>query len=406
MRHFTAVSLTVLFAVPVVADDPPLVERYLAEARLADGEKALVAALEKAPDDDQLRFSLGTVQFLRSIENLGQALHRHGLRSDRGQQLSIPVARLPVPINNNPEELTYPQIREYLQRWVDDLARTEATLAEVGEGDFKLPLRVGRIQLDLTGDGRPETSLARVVDQYIGQGRLPANADLPVTFDSSDVPWLQGYCHLLMAMGETALAYDGQEVFDCTAHIFFPKVETPHAFLTQPERSPYWDVGDGVDIIDVISLIHVIRMPVHEPKRMQSALAHLEQMLTLSKENWDRILAEQDDDHEWIPNPRQTGAFGVPIRQEMIESWLEFIKETEAILAGERLVPFWRGQEERGVNLRKVFTEPRAFDLVLWVQGTAATPYLEEGRLTRPEVWDRLTRVFQGEFVGFALWFN
>ena len=46
------------------------------------------------------------------------------------------------------------------------------------------------------------------------------------------------------------------------------------------------------------------------------------------------------------------------------------------------------------------------FDLVLWVQGSAATPYLEKGEFTRHEVWDRLLRVFEGEFVGFALWFN
>jgi hypothetical protein len=50
--------------------------------------------------------------------------------------------------------------------------------------------------------------------------------------------------------------------------------------------------------------------------------------------------------------------------------------------------------------------EPRPLDLVLWVQGTAATPYLEKGELTKPAVWNRLTRVFGGEFVGFAIWFN
>jgi len=37
-----------------------------------------------------------------------------------------------------------------------------------------------------------------------------------------------------------------------------------------------------------------------------------------------------------------------------------------------------------GVNLRRVFTEPREFDLVLWVQGTAAVPYLEAGEVTTP----------------------
>jgi hypothetical protein len=36
----------------------------------------------------------------------------------------------------------------------------------------------------------------------------------------------------------------------------------------------------------------------------------------------------------------------------------------------------------------------------------AAQPFHRPGRLTRPAVWDRLVRVFRGEFIGFALWFN
>jgi hypothetical protein len=90
----------------------------------------------------------------------------------------------------------------------------------------------------------------------------------------------------------------------------------------------------------------------------------------------------------------------------MVDSWLEFVEEAEALLAGKRLVPFWRGKEKRGINLRRVFTEPRSLDLVLWIQGTAAAPYLEKGPLTKPAVWQRLQRVFGGEFIGFAIWFN
>ena len=80
--------------------------------------------------------------------------------------------------------------------------------------------------------------------------------------------------------------------------------------------------------------------------------------------------------------------------------------ETEAILAGKKLIPHWRVKDGRGVNLRKVFTEPTDFDLVMWVQGTAAKPYLERGPITQPEVWQRLQNVFRGQFIGFAIWFN
>jgi hypothetical protein len=53
-----------------------------------------------------------------------------------------------------------------------------------------------------------------------------------------------------------------------------------------------------------------------------------------------------------------------------------------------------------------VFTNPRPFDLVLWVQGTAALPYLEAGEQTSPETWERFQRIFRGEFVGVAIWVN
>jgi hypothetical protein len=46
------------------------------------------------------------------------------------------------------------------------------------------------------------------------------------------------------------------------------------------------------------------------------------------------------------------------------------------------------------------------FDAVLWFQGTAAVPYLEEGPKTRPDVWDRLWQPCEGELFLFAAWFN
>jgi hypothetical protein len=76
------------------------------------------------------------------------------------------------------------------------------------------------------------------------------------------------------------------------------------------------------------------------------------------------------------------------------------------VIRGEKLIPFWRGGFEQGMNLGKVFTEPRDFDLVLWVQGTAAMPYLEDGEKTSPQTWSEFQRVFRGEFIGFAAWIN
>jgi hypothetical protein len=153
--------------------------------------------------------------------------------------------------------------------------------------------------------------------------------------------------------------------------------------------------------------VHLINFPLAAPERMNAAVGHLEAMVARSRRSWELILAETDDDHEWIPSPKQTGVIpNVQVTAEMVQGWQSFLGEADAILKGNKLIPFWRGKEKQGINLRRVFTKPQRFDLVLWVQGTAAAPYLEEGTTTDPEVWERLLRVFGGEFIGFALWFN
>ncbi len=223
-----------------------------------------------------------------------------------------------------------------------------------------------------------------------------------VRFDRADVAWLRGYCYLLEALGEILLAHDGRELFEHTGQVFFTRIETPYKFLLAKTRAEL-DMWDNIP--DMIAVIHLLRLPVIEPARMQTALAHLQQMLAMSREMWKFVLAETDDDHEWIPNPKQKSVVGIVVTQQMVDGWLGFLDEADALLAGKRLIPFWRNSE-KGVNLRRVFTQPRTFDAVLWFQGTAAVPYLEDGPKTRPDVWDRLWRAFEGDLFLFAAWFN
>ena len=197
-------------------------------------------------------------------------------------------------------------------------------------------------------------------------------------------------------------------------------MKTPHNFLVSVNPD-----AELRTILDAIAFVHLLNFEVIEPQRLGRALDHLELMIAESRASWKRILAETDNDHEWLPNPDQTTVIpGGRVSRDVIDGWHEVLEETEAILKGEKLIPFWRdylprgsifgGRSDvpeipvrgRGVNLRKVFTNPQRFDLVMWIQGTGATPYLEEGELTHPDTWGRMLRVFRGEFFGFAIWFN
>lgn len=388
------------------ANEQPVVERYLETGQLAEGAKAVTDRLREHPDDQQARFSLGVVQFLQAVERLAQTEHRYGLMQHH--QNEIPFLRLPVPPNPDPQEIDYAAARQIIEQFVKDVQKAETTLAEVKPDGVKLPLHFGRIRLDLDGDGKAtdEETLWRIYARFNRRVNQDNGEQFLIAFDGGDVHWLRGYCHLLMALGDASLAYDWRDQFERTAHLFYPRVKTPYPFLLEGAQ----ESGRGFnfpEIADAIAFVHLLNFEVKEPQRLSEAREHLLAMVSHSRASWKLIQAETDDDHEWIPNPRQSTVIpGVRVTEEMIEGWHQFLAEAEDVLEGRKLVPFWRGTQKRGVNLRRVFEEPRNFDLVLWVQGTAAAPYLEEGDMTDQEVWTRLIRVFGGEFVGFALWFN
>src|SRR5262249_3716356 len=108
-----------------------------------------------------------------------------------------------------------------------------------------------------------------------------------------------------------------------------------------------------------------------------------------------------------IPGSTQTGVIpGVRVTAEVVAGWQEFLNEAEGLISGKKLVPHWRFRADYGINLRRVFEEPRGFDLVLWAHGAAAAPYAERGEVTSRQTGQRLQQVFRGQFIGFAIWFN
>ncbi len=403
------VILGILFLVgrvgPLLAG-PPIVEKYLQQGDYLGGEKALLLHLDQSPKDAEVRFGLGALQFIQAVEGLGQDLYRFGMNSDIGTAIGLPFFRLPIPNNPKPQEIDYEKFRTLFTRFMDGLTKAEKNLAMVRDSKIKLPLKMGLIKLDLEGDGKADEYLKTILSRYLrgGVGNNPLG-EMAVSFDQGDAIWLQGYCNLLLAMGSVILAHDHKETFEVSASLFFPKVKTPFGFLNHIPR-PKGELFSTNTILDLIAFIHMWRFPLKDPKKMDEALGHLEKVLALSRESWTSILEETDNDMEWLPNPKQTGVMGIAVQRQMIDGWFEFIDEAESLLKGKKLIPFWREGENRGVNLRRLFTQARDFDAILWIQGTAANPYLENGILTNQAVWGRLQRIFGGEFFGFAFWFN
>ena len=397
-------------------------EEYLKQGQLSDVEKYLTGQLTTDPQHDQARFALGVVKVLSAIEHLGQEQYQYGAMS--GQLANLPVFRLPLPVNPNPEEVTYTQVRQVFLHLQTRMLAAEAELAQVDlKREVKLPIDLLSIRLDLNGDGKTDDKESFATLFGVANRVRPGTpaVDLKVTFDNGDVPWLRGYCHFLCAVCDVVLAYDHQRMFDVSGHLIYPKAVPPRGGLEPLDVGAQGNGDFARQIMDAVAAIHLADFPLKEPKRMSSAREHLLEMIRTSRESWRLIEAETDNEQEWLPNPKQTGVLRVPVTREFIDGWHGVLTEMEDLIEGRKLVPFWRDYSGsfffsglgsnipatgRGVNLKQFFEEPPRFDLVLLIQGTAALPYVEKGPLSRPETWDNLTRVFQGQFFGFAIWFN
>lgn len=389
------------------ADTPvgPAVEAMLIGGRLDDARTQLEAQLVTDSKDDDARFALGFVQTLAGGERLMQSLHRYGLNP--AWSTMLPFVRLPVPANPNPEPLTNEAFRQIITELLADFARAEATLAAIESSDVRLPLHVGLYRIDFDGDGRADADealwqlYARITGQHVNEA---VASQFAITADRGDVHWLRGYLHLLSAMCEMFLAYDTSALHDYTAQLFFPTAKTKFTEGPNCDFNPW----PRELFFDGIAFVHLLNFPVAEPERLKAAHEHWLAVIDESRQSWKAILAETDDDAEWVPSPKQKNAAipGAVITDGMVQGWHAVLDELEAVLTGAKRVPFWRGDDDVGVNVRRAFFEPTDFDLVMWIQGGAALPYLEKGEQTDPEFWTRLVREFRGQFFWFALWVN
>jgi hypothetical protein len=398
-----------------------LTRQFLEAGTLEEGERVLTTRLTAGNGDDEARFGLGMIRFARAIEAFSQHHYRYGLQPSVGD--IYPFLRMPVPDNPEPQRLTYDSQRAALQGFLDGLAASEAALAPIGKSDVKIVLDLEKVGLNLTGTPEgaeatlmeilraisfiapPDVFLAPDAPQPVAPDAAPKPV-FEVAFDRADAIWLKGYCRLLSAALETILAYDWSVTFDRAAGLFYPHLNTDSDPIPSDYDSLLGGPGSAAVIADTLAMLHEIRWPLAEPARMRKARENLKAVVAASRESWAAILAEADDDREWIPAPRQKSAAlpGMAITQERVDVWLAAMDDFDAVLDGRKLVPHWRMAQ--GMNLRRVFEEPRPFDLVLWATGHAALPYLENGPVISSESWQAWQRVFEGDFLLFAAYFN
>ena len=171
-------------ALPASADEAAnkIAVEHLYAGTLAAGDAELAAILAADPKNDDARIGLGTIRFVRSIENLSQGLYRYGLKTPRS--FLLPILRLPVPENPNPEPIAFADFQALVAGFSKDLASPRRRWSASGR-DVKLRLDLRKVHYDINGDGKvlEDESFIAVIQQVTGMpsDAMPASSPSPST---------------------------------------------------------------------------------------------------------------------------------------------------------------------------------------------------------------------------------
>ncbi len=378
----------------------------------ADGKYGDMASSLKdfaANGEARARASFGALEFLGAIEHLGQSFYTYGMNVPQPRELAgmMPMMRLPIPSNPNPQKLTYADFRKVLETFVADLDQAEADMAQLGETELKLPVDFTAIRLDFNRNGKPDPgeTLGEIMQAVAAQSGTPpaTGTAMKVNFDTADIYWLRGYSKLLSSMAQFLLAHDFERSFNTSAFLFFPGAGdgTGEKLAANKSQTAYVDGQIG----DAIAMFHTVNWPVLEPAKREDARLRLIAVTDLAKKTWDSARNETDNDLEWLPTAKQKqGITGSTLTDAEIDGWLVVMTEFRDVLEGRHMMGHWRF--DKGFNLKRWFNEEKTYDLVLLVTGTNIVDYLEDGTVSDSSKWNQLTQAFSGSFMGYAMWFN
>ncbi|MDX8457734.1 hypothetical protein WDX12_01475 [Mesorhizobium sp. RIZ17] len=415
LKAVFAIALSMFLPASFAWAEMPDAAKSMFEAKSVAERNTALATLEvAAAKDPAAAYAAGAGEFFTALELLAGGLHRHGFESPKS--FMLPLMRLPVPDNPNPQPLTYEEFRAILVAFRDRLEKSAATLGSVpANADIGMVVDLTRAGIDLNEDGviAPDESFAAIMAS-LSRGSIDTSNTAPsltFRFDRADGFWLQGYAEFLMAQADFWLAHDFRNAFDGSFHMLFPRAKLPlQDALVPPDGGMSGNMfASEWRFADFISLVHLVNWPVIEPERRQAARRHLLEMIRLSRENWKAILAETDNDREWLPGPQQKGInplTGLEVGEEQVQAWLATLTVAEDLLEGRVLLPHFR-ITGKGINMKRFFDEPKPFDLVLSITGPGIAPYLESGKILSSDDFDQIQRQFGGAgFLTFALWFN
>lgn len=413
-------------ATALASDTGDLLTNHLYAGSLNAGRAALAAGKDAA--EPEACFGWGLLTLASAFEGLAQDLYRYGATTPgtpaAAMLLGVGMADTPVPLNPHPEALSYGALRAVLSDFRSDIAAAQASFecGGVAGADFVVPIEVFGVRIDFDGDGQagPGETLGEFLAPMLGEfsdaagdpalngqsGSRDASfgADSTVGFDAADAVWFAGYTQIVKVHLDLALAHDFEDFFNAYLHRVFPQAGLPMQDYGQG-GTLMMDPDSDAGIADIVAAIHTMNFPVIDKALLASIPAQLKHVTTLSRRNWDLILAETDDNRELVPNPGQTALFTeLPVTEASIAAWRETLDVLDQIFDGKLLIPHWRFAQ--GFDLKAFFETAERTDLIMLLTGQGALPYLRDGPIADADSFAAANAVFGDNFFNYALWFN
>lgn len=365
--------------------------------------EARLAALPTPSDAD--RFALGGVRFLGVVEQALQQRWQMGLTDTMGM---LPLLHLPIDENPAPVAFDPAMIASIFRDAATGMDAARAPLAQIPEtSDFGLEITLSDLWFDINANTKrdPGEDMLSVAGPMImgwqWADRDPATAAPVIRFDAADAAWLSAYTHLLGGISETLLAYDPTAALTKTL-----TSRAKMAKLAPIEPDVFFGTASNFDAVDMIGTVLNTLNQTPDAAHATAAHGHFLAMIADNRAFWSRVAAETDNTREFLPNDAQTSALGITVPPGTGPMWLAVLTDFEKLLKGEVLVPFWRLGDGAGVNIGRMFTDPRPIDVAGWIQGADALPYLENGPVLSITSWTAFEHMMGGEAMLFTLFLN
>ena len=393
-----ALTATTAFVTPAFAD--LTLSSEIATTGLAATETRLAALPEPKPDE---LFALAGIRFLSGVEGALQLRWQTGMRADWSE---LPLLRLPIPENPAARPFAATDIVTLFDRADARMADARAALTALGDQDFALEIRLSDLWFDINSNGTREQGeeMAAIAGLTLaGMGRFISDQpfDPVVRFDTADAAWLSAYTQFLSAFATTALAFDPAPVVE---RVIASAAAMQALWGTTPPPNAM-DMMFGRQVDRAAMILLALAEPP-DPALALKAHGHLLAMIADNRRFWKLVEAETDNAMEWVPNDAQVSALGLPMPPGTGKRWQAVLADAEGMLEGRLLVPHWRMGAEAGLNLKKIFENPPAIDIITFVQGEGLLPYAEKGTRVTANSWWEFADIVQGDALLFAVFLN